>query len=434
MASIYERMFGIKPCIIAAYPFGSKQGGARLHPEVVEAMAEAAAYNVDMHELLKSASEKIAEMLGVEAAFITAGACAGLTLASAAVMTREDVRLMEQLPETEHPVKMKNELIMQLGHTTHYLGCFKASGAKLVVVGGDYLPRGRVGGATWEEFNESWWTGAQEGWLFHPLVYDKAKKKYIRVLKVLPGHIENAINERTAALVYVRSAMCVRGEYEVPLEEEVEIARKYNLPVIVDYAAEAYKVSHFRRALDKGADLVVFSGGKEIMGPNDTGIVLGRKDLIEAISLNSSPHYRIIMGRGFKVSKEQIVGLVVALEKRLEMDEEAEIKRDLNLCNYIVSKFEGFPHVKASVYIPDDEVEGIIGHQFPFAMLKLNEEALGVKAHEVAPKLYEEEPKIYLSKYLANWGYVDFVPHGLRDGEVDIVIERIKRIISKNIK
>ena len=89
MASIYERMFGIKPCIIATYPFGSKQGGARLHTEIVEAMAEASSYNVDMLELLQAAGEKIADMLGVEAAFITPGACAGLTLSSAAVMTRK---------------------------------------------------------------------------------------------------------------------------------------------------------------------------------------------------------------------------------------------------------------------------------------------------------------------------------------------------------
>jgi L-seryl-tRNA(Ser) seleniumtransferase len=154
MKTIYERKFGLKPLVIAAYPFGTKQGGGIMHPEVVEAMKEAAPYNVNVVELLERAGQKIAEMVGAEAAFITSGACAGLTLASAATMTGLDVRLMEQLPNTEYPVKMKNEIIMQMGHVTHYVGCLKAPGARIVEVGGGYLPRGPMAGATWEEFKE----------------------------------------------------------------------------------------------------------------------------------------------------------------------------------------------------------------------------------------------------------------------------------------
>ena len=430
--TIYERMFGLKSCIVGAYPYGTKQGGARLHPEVVQAMGEAASYNIEMPQLLERAGQKVAEMLGVEAAFITSGASAGLTLASAAVMTGKDVRLMEQLPDTEYPVKMKNELIMQLGHVTHYVGCLKASGAKIVEVGGGYLPRGRIAGATWEEFNKSWWTAQEENWLFHPIVYDEGKKKFVRVFKVLPGHIENAINERTAALVYVRSPMCVRGEYEVPLDEVIKIARKYNLPVIVDFAGEAYKKANLKMPLEKGADLVIFSGGKDIMGPNDTGLILGQKDWIEAVKLNSNPHYRIIVGRSFKVSKEQIVGFVVALEKYLEIDEEAQFKRDLGLCHCIASQFEDFPHVEASVYVPDGVDDAI--YKYPAVHLKLDEEALGVKASEVAPQLWEGDPPIYLTKYLSKWGIVDIVTRNMQDGEEDIVVDRIKHVISRNLK
>ena len=436
MTTVYEEMFGLKPCIIAAYPYGTKQGGARLHPEVVEAMRRGATEVVDMHELLERASQKVAEMIGAEAAFITSGACAGLTLSAAAVMTGTDVRLMEQLPDTENPVKMKNELIMQLGHFTHYVGCLKVSGAKLVQAGGDYLPRGPRAGATWEDFNKTYMTAREEGWLFHPLAYDEGRKKFVRVFKVLPIHIENAINGRTAALVYVRSSICVRGEYEVALNEVIKIGKKYNLPVIVDFAAEAYKKAHLTVALKKGADLVIISGGKDIMGPNDTGIVLGRKDLIDAVKLNSNPHYRIIVGRGFKVSKEQIVGLVVALQKYLEIDEEAVFRRDLALCNYIASKFEGFPHVEASVYVPDyapdGEVDGI--YKWPVVFLKLDEKGLGIKASEVPKQLWEEEPQIYLGSYLNNWSIVEITTHALQDGEEDIVIDRIKKVLSINLK
>jgi L-seryl-tRNA(Ser) seleniumtransferase len=421
---------------MAGNPYPTPLGGARLHPEVAEAMREAAGYNIDMHQLLERAGKKIADMVGVEAAFITSGACAGLTLAAAAVMTGPDVRLMEQLPDTEHPVNMKNEIIMQLGHFSHFAACLKASGAKIIEVGGGYLPRGRMAGATWEEFKESWETAQDEGWLFHPLIYDETKKRYIRVFKVMGGHIENAINERTAAIAYVRSTMSVRGEYEVSLDETIRIAKKYNLPVIVDFAAEAYKKSHLRMALEKGADLVIFSGGKDIRGPNDTGIVLGRKEWIEAVKLNSTPHYRIIVGRGFKVSKEQIVGLVAAMEKYLEIDEGAEFKRDQDRCRYIASKFEGFPYVEASVYVPDyvpgGEIEGLF--KFPVVHLKLDEKALGVKAADVAKLLWKGDPQINLNKQLVSWGIVEIMTHSLQDGDEDIVIERIKRILSKNLK
>jgi len=418
---------------MAGNPYPTPLGGARLHPEVVEAMSEAAGHNIDMHQLLDRAGKKISEMIGVEAAFITSGACAGLALAAAAVMTGSNIRLMEQLPDTEYPMKIKNELIMQKGHLTNFAACLKASGAKIVEVGGGYLPRGQMGGSTWEEFKETYDIAQNEGWLFHPLIYDEAKKKYIRVFKVLPGHIENAINERTAALVYVGSWMCVRGEYEVSLDETIRIAKKYNLPVIVDFAAQAGKRVYLKMALEKGADLVIFSGGKDIHGPNDTGIVLGRKELVEAVKHNSTPHYRILVGRGFKVSKEQIVGLVVALEKYFEIDEKAQYQKDLDRCQYIADKFKGFPHVRASVYIPDEQIEGIF-YKFPQVHLKLDEEKLGIKAREVAPLLMKEEPQILLMKYLCNWGIVEIVTRGLKEGEEDIVVDRIKRVLSRNLK
>jgi L-seryl-tRNA(Ser) seleniumtransferase len=228
--------------------------------------------------------------------------------------------------------------------------------------------------------------------------------------------------------------MCVRGEYEVSLEEVSKIAQKYNLPVIADFAAEAYRKTHFKMALDKGADLVIFSGGKQVRGPNDTGLILGRKDLIEAVRQNSNPHYRIIIGRGYKVSREQIVGLVVALKKRLELDEEAEFKRDMDLCNYIAGHFEDFPHVEPRVYVQDDEIEGIPGVEFPIVQLKLDEEKLGMKAGEVAPLMWPGDPPIYLAKYFAHWGYVDIVPHSMKDGEADIVIDRLKQILSRNLE
>ena len=105
--TIYERMFDLKPSIVAGHPYTTAQGGARLHIDVLEAMREAAPFHVDMLSLLDRAGQKAAEMLGAEAAFITSGACAGLTLAAAAVMTGRDFTLMEQLPDTENPVRIR---------------------------------------------------------------------------------------------------------------------------------------------------------------------------------------------------------------------------------------------------------------------------------------------------------------------------------------
>lgn len=186
-------------------------------------------------------------------------------------------------------------------------------------------------------------------------------------------------------------------------------------------------------ALEKRADLVVFSGGKDIMGPNDTGVVFGRGELIEAVKSNSSPHRHIIAGRGFKVSKEQVVGFVVVLQRFLEINEEAQLKRDLDLCHHITDQFKDLPHVKAEVYIPDDEIEGMFC-EYPQVHLKLDEDALGVKAYDVASCLWSEEPRIYIESLLSPWGIVEITTHGLQEGEEETLVARIKRVLSRSFK
>ena len=228
--NVYERL-GVRR-IINASSWRTNVGGSLMPPPVRRAMDEAAQWFVDLAELNARAGETIARLTGAEAGLVTAGSAAGMLLEAAACMTRDDPAKIDRLPDT---TGMKNEIVIHRFQRVTYDRCFRAAGAKLVEIGD--------AGGTFE-------------W-----------------------ELEAAINERTAAVAYI---FAVRQSGSIPLPRVVEIAHARGVPVIVDAAAMLPPAENLTRYVDMGADMVSFSGGKGVLGPQSTGILCGRADLIQA--------------------------------------------------------------------------------------------------------------------------------------------------------
>jgi len=289
MANVYERL-GVTPIINACGP-NTRLSGGIMAPEVAEAMVEASQHCVDMVELQARASTLIAEATGAEAGVVTSGAAAGVLLGLAACMTGLDPDKMNRLPDT---AGMKSEIVVPRSHRNFYDRAARALGARVVEVG----------------------------------LSDRFSGTGVRDVEA--WEIAAAITERTAAVYYLAKPHALP-----PLAEVVGVASAKAVPVVVDAAAELPPKQNLRRFLAEGAALVAFSGGKAIGGPQASGILAGRRDLIAAAALQSLdldvfldqfnppadfidkralpglPHHGI--GRPCKIGKEEIAGLLTAL-------------------------------------------------------------------------------------------------------------------------
>jgi len=371
---VYDRL-GVRKVVNAAGTLTSL-GGSLMESETIEAMNEAAKSFVYMDDLMKKAGEIIAEVTGAEAGLVTSGAAASLTLAAAACMTGKDSAKISKLPDT---TGMRNEIIIQKLHRNVYDRCLRASGAKLVEVG------------------------------------DTSETK-IR-------EIEEAINEKTAAIIYY---VFDPRPGVFPLEEVIKIGRTHGVPVIVDAAAEVPPPENLRRFIVMGADLVLFSGGKQILGPNDSGILCGRRELIEAASLNAFPHADCI-GRSMKIGKEQIVGLVTALERYVKKDHDAEMNRWIKTANYIAEQLNTIPHVESHVIVPQSGPRPLC---IPKAEVRFDEEALGVSTSDIVKQLREGNPAVEVTS-IRDKPMIHINPQCLTDGQERIVVERLKGILKQ---
>jgi len=352
-------------------------GGSVLDEDVLSAMADAARSFVDMNDLEEKAGKVIAEITGAEAGYVSSGAFAGLVLAIAACMVGEDMNKILQLPNTEG---MKNEVIIQKQQRNYYDTCITAAGAKIVEVGGEVTR---------------------------------------------PEDIKNAINDKTAAILFIDLSP---QENIVPLPDVVKIAHENNVPVIVDAAAELPPVENLREYIANGADIVVFSGGKDIGGPNDTGIVCGKKKWINIISsLGPYAYARSLkkapFGRGFEVSKEQIVGLVVALKKYVKIDHKERLKKFGEKVDWIVSELKDIPGIRVSKVYPRR------GHGRPLIIPRveiiLDKEKTKLSADKILRLLEEGDPPIRMYKVDENI-YIN--PQCLKSGEEQIIVNRLKEI------
>jgi L-seryl-tRNA(Ser) seleniumtransferase len=231
--------------------------------------------------------------------------------------------------------------------------------------------------------------------------------------------LRKALRERTAAVLYfMRPDWTERGL--IPLERCIAIAHERGVPVIVDAAAQIPPVRNLWAITGMGADLALFSGGKGLRGPQSSGLILGRKDLIEACAFNGPPHPYI--GRPMKVGKEEMVGMLVALRLYLAQDEKALLERYERQVRYLIEAFDGKPGITARRSLPNEA-----GQPMPRAEILLDEKRLEMTRDRVLERLMEGKPAVSLASAGRNGLYVN--PQTLEDGEERIVESRLKEIL-----
>jgi D-glucosaminate-6-phosphate ammonia-lyase len=369
--AIYRRL-GVRP-IIHASGTTTRYGGSLLRPEALETMREASTTLVNLDELNEAAGAAIARMLGAEAAFVTAGASSGLILQAAACIAGADPAKITRLPDTQG---MRNEIVIQRAHRFAYDQAYRVAGGVLVEIG---LAR-----------------------------------------RTQPFELEAAIGERTAAVAYLVSPF-TSPPGVLTLEQVIAIARKRGVPVIVDAASMLPPRENLTKFLRLGADLVSFSGGKGIRGPQSTGILAGRRDLVRAVALNASPNQAL--GRAAKTSKEEICGLVTALECFMAEDEKAEMKRYTDVCATIVEALGEIPGLRAVV--EQDPVNRVLPH----AVIYFTPDWVGPSGHAVQVALAQGEPHIYVQQGAHQGGYFDEIaidPINVQPGDEAIIAARLR--------
>jgi D-glucosaminate-6-phosphate ammonia-lyase len=350
-------------------------GGSIMPPEVLAAMTEASRYFVDMDELQRKVGERIAAWTQNEAAYVSSGAAAGLALSTAACIAGTDLEKCGCLPYTDG---MKNEILIHRRGRVGYAFAIRQAGGKLVEVGTDE-------GATAEE-------------------------------------LEAAITDRTAGIFYFYNDHLMPGQ--VPLKQAIEIAHRAGIPLVVDAAAQIPPVENLWRFTHMGADLALFSGGKGLCGPQSSGLVLGRRDLIEACALNGCPRAHI--GRPMKVGKEELIGLMTALRLYLDLDHDQVMRTYEEQVQTVIDAFSGTAHVTARRSFPSEA-----GQPMPRAELILDEGALGLSRDEVMARLRGGSPSIALAGAGANGLYVN--PQTLLPGQELIIIQRIKDVLGGSL-
>ena len=365
-AEVY-RAIGVRP-VITASGSTTAYGGSRLRPEVMEAMNKAATVMVDIDELNRAAGKTIAEVTGAEAGFVTSGAAGGLVLQAAACMAGSDPIKMARLPNTRG---LKNEIVIHRSHRFPYDQCYRAAGARLVDIGD-----GR---------------------------------------RCAPWQLEAAFTDRTAAVAYLVSPFVSRRA--LPLREVCEAAHSRGVPVIVDAASFLPPRANLRRFIAEGADMVIYSGGKGVRGPQATGILCGRADLIEAAAANASPHQ--FLGRGMKVAKEQVIGLLAALRIFVDEDEEAETERYYRMCQSVVDALIEVPGLKVSV--EHDEFNYLI----PTALMRFTRDWSGPGRDDVLQAMAQGDPPIFLHA-LGAPDELAVDPFNVSDDELGTVIRRLR--------
>ena len=369
--SIYDDL-GVRTLINASANL-TRLGGSIMPPEVMEAMVEASKHFVDLEELQRAVGNKLAELTHNEAAYVSTGAAAGVALATAAVVAGTDPNAIKRLPDT---TGLKDEIIIHKSHRNGYDHAVRQVGIKVV----------EVGTAT----------------------------------ETKPEDLENAINDKTAAIFWFQGEMTGRGD--LPLPKVIEIANRFDVPVLVDGAAQIPPIENLWRFTQMGAALAVFSGGKDLHGPQTSGLVVGRKDLIDAIRVNGNPNASI--GRPMKVGKEEMVGLLTAVKLYLKRDHEARHSQDEEIVAGWCSELNRIPGIHAERSFPNQA-----GLPLPRAKVVIDPAKAGITRDELVLALRNGTPSIEVMTNSTDAILVN--PMTLADGEDQIVLDRLLAILNQ---
>ncbi len=362
-SSLYASL-GVKP-VINGVGVVTVLGGSIMHPEVIRAMEEASRYFIPLPELEKKVGARIAELLKAPAAMVTCGAASAISVGTAACLSQGDAAKLRQLPGRDG---IRYEVIQQKTHRSGYEHQMLMAGAKVVTV------------ETRQE-------------------------------------LEAAINERTGMMFFLNKA---EHEGQVKAEEFVKIGKDRGIPTMNDCASDATPKERLWQYTQMGFDLVIFSGGKALRGPQASGLLLGRKDLIEAALPAMSPFGGI--GRGMKVGKEELCGVLAAVERYLKFDHQAEWKELEARVALIRNALKGAPGVKTDRHIP------VIANELPHVTVEWDEAARSLTSAQVGEKLLAGDPPIHVQK--PGKGKLLISVWMMRGDEPKIVAKRLREIFA----
>jgi L-seryl-tRNA(Ser) seleniumtransferase len=366
----YFSDLGVQPFINAVGPYSSL-GGAEMWPEVIEAMDYAIRNKARMTDLHDAVGIRIAEMTGVESAMVTSGATCGIILGTAACMTMGDAEKMEQLPDGSD---MKSEVIILRGQRYMYDRSIRAPGATLVEV-------------------------------------------------ATAADIRSAINPNTAMMFYLLNRP---DDLDIEVSELVAIAKEHDIPIMCDAATTVPPISNMAKTISAGFDLICYSGGKGLRGPYSAGLLLGRKDLIRYARQNASPNHRAY-GRSMKVAPEEYLGMMVALETSLKFDEEAEFQRQLKTVNGMGAVLSRLPGLKVETHIPHAEARE------PYIEILWDESQYKTSVDQVKQALRNGSPSIEIRALFLSAGNLHLTAVLLKEGEADIVVQRVTEVLQESI-
>jgi L-seryl-tRNA(Ser) seleniumtransferase len=370
-ANLYQSI-GVRPMINARGTFTIISGSLTL-PEVKRAMDEASRHFIEMDELMAGVSKRLADITGAEWGIVTAGCCAALTHSTAAAIAGNNPERMQHLPDLHG---LKSEVIIPSYSRNVYDHAIRMLGVKIV------------------EISES-------------------------------SQLEPAFNNRTA-MVYILGGPGDDG----PLGTRViaEVARRKNVPVIVDAAAENLTLKP-NIHLERGATAVAYSGGKCIRGPQAAGLLLGEKNWLQAAWANSAPHHAY--GRSLKVGKEEIMGMLAAVEMWVKRDHDAEFREWESWLNHVASSVQRIDGVTTKVVQPEG-----LSNRSPHLAISWDGAKLGITGQEVSKLLLDTEPRVVLAGARGTRGgdmasSVSIMPYQMSAGEEKILADRLYAALSK---
>jgi L-seryl-tRNA(Ser) seleniumtransferase len=364
---VYEAL-GVKH-VINATGTVTVLGGSLMPPEVVEAWASASRHFVNIIDLQDKVGERIAKLVGVEAALVTTGAAGALLLGTAAVVTQGDPKLIKRLPDT---TGIKHEVILQKAHHSCYDNQLTNVGVKLIDV-------------------------------------------------ETPADVKRAIGEHTAMLFFTNLA---EADGRIGRAEWIELARRHHIPTLLDAAADVPPVEHLSEYNRIGFDLVAISGGKALRGPNNTGLLLGRKDLIEAAKKNTNPHCGTF-GRMMKVSKEDMIALLAAVEWYVSLDHQAEWREWERRIDVIEQALRDIPTLQCERVVPP------IANHVPHLIVSWDEKRVKMTRQRLRRQLAKGDPPIQLGRVsgTGDKGLLVSV-FTLQEGEERLVADRLHVLLA----
>tara|TARA_B100001113_G_scaffold191122_1_gene156643 strand:+ start:972 stop:2189 length:1218 start_codon:yes stop_codon:yes gene_type:complete len=363
----FFKELGLRTFINAAGTYTSMTGSL-MPKEVIEAISYSADEYVNLDDLQDKVGERIAELLECEYATVSSGCFGAMSIGMAGVITGKDPKKVKQLPNTNG---MKNEVIMQESHSIGYAQALTNVGAKIVKV-------------------------------------------------KTANQLENAISNKTCMLWFL-NAHTDRGE--IKWEEFISLGKKYKIPTFIDCAADVPPVENLFRFTKMGFDLVAFSGGKGLRGPQSAGLLLGKREYIEAARMHTPPRGETI-ARGMKVNKEEVLGMLAALELYLEKDHNKEWEMwesQIKLISDSASSIEG---VETEIHVPK------YANHVPSLRIRWNEKKVKISPNEVRKQLSEGHPSIQTVGDSTSVGITTWM---MVPGQERIVAKRIKEILSSVI-